>query len=218
MAEAYTSAVKRLADLPEVFSGTDLTVKFKWTSGTASSYLAQWKKSGLVKSLGGRSDVHMNLVVNRMPNTDMALRYCYPRAVRIGLDVLRQAGWMTQIPTRVDVAISKAAHLYDIQGYNLSPRTEKWFEITGQGTNRSDDGIDSLRPAWTLADMIARAGDQRVRDAWLPDPEDLDEDIVLSDPELPIALKAFGLDPIESYENVYQEWAGPKFQRSREVG
>lgn len=217
MADTYTSAFKRLSDLPEVFSGSDLTIKFQWTSAIASSYLAQWKRSGLIKSLGGRSDVHMNLVVSPTPNTDLALRYCYPRATRIGLDVLRQAGWMTQIPSSVDVAIPKYCHLYDVDGYNLNSRSDKWFELTSRGIDRVDQGIDSLRPSWALADLIARSKDQRVRDAWLPDPEDLDEELVFADPELLIAFSTFGLSPLESYESTYQEWTGPKLQRDREA-
>jgi hypothetical protein len=61
----YTSAISRLGTLPEVFTGSNVTVLMGWKSGICSSYLAQWRKAGLIKSLGGRSDVHMNLVRNR---------------------------------------------------------------------------------------------------------------------------------------------------------
>jgi hypothetical protein len=214
MSEIYTSAIKRLSGLPDVFCGSDLTIKFQWTSAIASSYIAQWKKAGLVQALGGRSDVFMNLVTNKEPNTDLALRNCYPKALKIGIDILRQAGWMTQIPARVDVAIPKACNVYDIDGYNLSPRTEKWFNLMAPGIEKVDIGINQLRPAWAFADLIARSMDKRVHDAWLPDPEDIDELAVSEDPEMSVALKAFGLSKLGTYEDIYQNWSGPKFRPS----
>lgn len=47
---------------------------FGWSSRTASTYLANWRRAGLVPSLGGRSDVHMNLVRNPIANPEGALR------------------------------------------------------------------------------------------------------------------------------------------------
>jgi hypothetical protein len=47
-----TSAIERLQGLPQIFRGADLTVRFAWSSKTASQYLYLWKKRGLVSSLG----------------------------------------------------------------------------------------------------------------------------------------------------------------------
>jgi hypothetical protein len=203
----YTSAVSRLAALPEVFTGGDLTVLLGWKSGICSSYLAQWRKAGLIKSLGGRSDVHMNLVRNRQVNPELALRRVFPNSVKVGVDVLREAGWTTQIPSTIEVAVPTASSLYDLPGFTLSTRTAKWFQRVAPGTDKVQQGIDRLQPAWALADMLARAQDARVRNAWLLDPEDLDLESVRRDKKMGLALQAFGLgmDCVEDagYERIY---------------
>jgi hypothetical protein len=203
----YTSAVSRLAALPEVFTGGDLTVLLGWKSGICSSYLAQWRKAGLIKSLGGRSDVHMNLVRNRQVNPELALRRVFPNSVKVGVDVLREAGWTTQIPSTIEVAVPTASSLYDLPGFTLSTRTAKWFQRVAPGTDKVQQGIDRLQPAWALADMLARAQDARVRNAWLLDPEDLDLESVRRDKKMGLALRAFGLgmDCVEDagYEHIY---------------
>jgi hypothetical protein len=203
----YTSAVSRLAALPEVFTGGDLTVLLGWKSGICSSYLAQWRKAGLIKSLGGRSDVHMNLVRNPQVSPELALRRVYPHAVKVGVDILRAAGWTTQIPSALDVAVPTGSSLYDLPGYHLSTRTAKWYLSVAPGTDKAHLGIDRLQPAWALADMLARAQDARVRKAWLLDPEDLDLESVRGDKKISVALQAFGLgmDSVEDagYERIY---------------
>ena len=208
----YTSATQRLSTLPEVFTGSDLTIVFGWKSAVASTYLALWRKAGLVKSLGGRSDVHMNLVQNRGVNPEQALRRAYPRAIKVGVDVLRQAGWTTQIPSVVDVAIPKASGLHAVEGFHLRHRSDKWFEAVSSGVQKVTLGIDQLQPTWALADMLARAQDRRVQEAWLLDPDDLDLDAVFEDKSLPQAMAALGVavHGPEDYEGLYAAWMGTK--------
>jgi hypothetical protein len=190
----YTSATTRLANLPEVFTGGDLTVLFGWKSAICSSYLASWRKAGLIKSLGGRSDVHMNLVRNRQANPEAALRRVFAQAVKVGVDVLREAGWTTQIPNTIEVAVAVGSASYALEGFTITMRTAKWFERVAPGLDKLAQGIDHLQPAWALADMLARAQDGRVRNAWLLDPDDIDLDSVRNDKGLVAALAAFGLD------------------------
>ena len=194
----YTSAIERLRVLPEVFTGSELTVLFGWKSTIASSYLANWRKAGLVKSLGKRSDVHMNLVRNPRVNPELALRRAFPQAILVGVDRLRAAGWTTQIPTLPEVAIALSSSRYSIDGFALTVRPEKWFQTVKPGVEKVADGIDRLQPAWALADMVSRAQDRRVRHAWLLDPDDLDlrsafQSTARSD--LAAALQAFELAP-----------------------
>jgi hypothetical protein len=189
----YTSAMERLASLPEVFTGRDLTVLYGWTSGICSSYLAQWRKAGLIESLGGRSDVHMNRVGNRLLNSELALRRAYPQAIKLGVDVLRAALWTTQIPSSIEVAVSTGSAAYSLKGFVISTRTAKWMERARPGVQRVEDGLDRLRPAWALADMLARAHDARVRQVWLLDPDDVDWQAVRADKQIEPALTAMGL-------------------------
>ncbi len=190
----YTSAVSRLASLPQVFTGGELAVLFGWKSAICSSYLASWRKAGLIRSLGGRSDVHMNLVVNRQVNPEVALRRVFAQAVGVGVDVLRAAGWTTQIPSSIEVAVPIGSASYAVEGFVISTRPVKWFERVALGIEKVQQGIDRLHPAWALADMLARAQDRRVRNAWLLDPEDLDLTSVRADKETWRALAAFGLE------------------------
>lgn len=205
--KTYTSALSRLRALPEVFTGTDLNMLFGWPSGITSSYLANWRRSGLVKSLGGRSDVHMNLVANPNVNPESALRRAYPLSVKLGVDVLRESGWTTQIPTRPEIAVPQSGPIYAVEGFELVPRSVQWFGLVKPGIEPSPGTIDRLRPAWALADMIARAHDRRVRGAWLLDPEDIDLEAAQADPQMAKALDAFGLDSDcishEGYDEIY---------------
>lgn len=212
MAEVYTSAVQRLLDLPEVFTGSDLTVKFQWTSATASTYLAKWRRANLVRSLGGRSDVHMNLLRNRGVSVEVALRRAYPRAIKVGVDVLRQAGWTTQLPSAVDVAIPQSSVPHALEGFVLSRRPERWYTSVFPGVEKVLSGIDQLKPAWALADMMARARDGRVVGAWLLDPEDLDMDSAFSDKEMKKALAQWGLGVADAatYEDFFEAWSATR--------
>lgn len=204
-----TSAIDRLLLLPEVFTGGDVGTLFGWKSTICSSYLANWKKAGLIKSLGGRSDVHMNLVRNRQVNPEAALRRAFPHSVKVGVDLLREAGWTTQIPSKIEIAVPQTNSLYALDDFSLTTRTDKWFERVAEGVDRVRDGVDRLRPSWALADMIARAQDGRVRHAWLLDPEDIDLESARADPDCAVALKAFELemDCLEDdrYEDIYSE-------------
>ena len=193
--KTYTSATKRLASLPEIFTGSDLTLLCGWSSQIASNYLANWRKAGLVKSLGGRSDVHMNLVRDRGANEQAALRRVFPLATAVGADVLREAGWTTQIPSLPEVAVPRTGPLFAVTGFALTTRPDKWFAKVKPGLLHSEGGLMRLKPAWALVDMIARVLDRRVRQAWLLAPDDLDLGEARADVALPGALSAFGVDP-----------------------
>ena len=205
----YTSSVDRLAFMPEVFTGGELSVLFGWRSGIASSYLANWRHAGLIRSLGGRSDVHMNLVRNRQVNPEVALRRAYPYAVKVGVDILREAGWTTQIPAKPEVAVGSALSLYAVEAFDLTTRTDEWFKKLAPGIDLVAHGINRLKPAWALAEMIARAQDKRLRKAWLLDPEDIDLASARHDKESAKAMRAFGLDLAclddSGYEHLYCE-------------
>lgn len=193
MRQTYISATQRLSELAEVFTGRDLTVKFQWSAVTASSYLANWRKAGLIRSLGGHSDVHLNLIKNRNPNTEAALRRVLPEACKIGVDVLREAGWTTQIVAQPEMAILASSPSYKLADFQLVVRSAAWFARIAPGMLDPDSAAKRLMPAWALADMLARASDHRVRKAWLLAPDDLDLTAAQQDPKMQAALAAFDL-------------------------
>lgn len=154
-----TSAIVRLQSLPSVFRGADLTVRFQWTSKAASQYLYLWKRRGLVRALGGHSDVYANLLTNPNPNWAQALLAAMPSAVVIGIESLRQAGWTTQVPQRPAVVINAKQPVYSIEPYEVMVRNAEWFDAARAGiSSDSVNGLPVLKPAWALADMLRDQG------------------------------------------------------------
>lgn len=153
------SAYERLGQLPAVFRGAELTVRFQWTSKTASHYLYLWKKRGLVTGMGGHSDVFANLVASREPDWEGALRLAMPSAVMLGVEILRRAGWTTQIPYRPEVAVNSAEPTYQVDHFDVKPRPPGWFKLLAPGMLRPDPkGVAMLSPGWALAEMIRSEG------------------------------------------------------------
>ena len=213
MTQTYISATRRLGELSEVFTGRDLTVKFQWSAVTASSYLANWRKAGLVRSLGGHSDVHLNLVKNRNPNLEAALRRALPEACKIGVDVLREAGWTTQIVAQPEVAVLPGSPSYKLVDFQLVVRSAAWFARVSPGMLDPNGGVKRLTPAWALADMLSRASDRRVRKAWLLAPDDLDLAAAQLDPQMQEALAAFDLAA-----EILAEWDYARFYDNFQQG
>jgi hypothetical protein len=190
----YTSARARLTAVAEIFTGRELMMQFGWRSTICSTYLANWRKAGLIRALGGRSDVYMNLVRNIGASPEAALAAASPRAIKVGADVLREAGWTTQIPSTIEVAVPTSSPRYTLSEFKLTTRSETWFERISKGLRRAPHGLTRLKPGWALVDMIARAHDARVEGAWLLDPDDLNLESARQDKETQRALKAFALD------------------------
>jgi hypothetical protein len=149
------SALERLRSLPDVFRGSDLTVRFGWTSKTASQTLYQWKQRDLVGALGGHSDVFVNLMANPHPQWEKAMRLAMPTAVIVGLEALRQAGWSTQVPHRPSVAVSREQSVFTVNPYEVEPRAPAWFQTAAAGIVKNPaGGLPILKPAWALADLL----------------------------------------------------------------
>ena len=212
MPATYVSSVQRLRDLPAVFSGRDLTVRFQWPSATASQYLANWRKAGLIRALGGHSDAFMNLIVAPQPDVEQALLRALPEAVRIGADVLREAGWTTQIHRMPDIVVPLSSPRYKLADFTVQTRAARWFARVKPGLADAGQGVARLSPAWALADMMDRYLDRRVKGAWLLAPDDLELDEAAQAEGAQAALNAFGLDPASltaaGYARVYDSRGG----------
>ncbi len=191
-----TSAVSRLQLLPDFFRGADLTIRFQWTSKTASQYLYLWKKRGLVAALGGHTDVYANLLRNQNPQWEKALRASMPTSTVIGIEALRRAGWTTQIPQRPVVAVNVSQSVFTVDSFEIVARDAVWFEnVQYAVVHENSSDLPVLRPAWSLADML------RVR-GWNGsglDPDDIDWDQVNDDDECEWtkACRFFGLPTLK---------------------
>lgn len=152
------SAIERLRSLPDVFRGADLTVRFQWTSKTASQYLYLWKRRGLITAVGGHSDVFVNQLAGRQ-DVMKALMIAMPTAVITGLEALRMAGWTTQIVQRPSVAVMRGSRLFRVNGFTVEPRSESWFARVRPGLLMpSPDYPRVLAPEWALADLLQKQG------------------------------------------------------------
>jgi len=186
------SAIVRLQSLPPVFRGSELTVRFQWTSKTASQYLYLWRRRGLVQGLGGHSDVFANLLVSPNPDWGAAVLMAMPSALVVGVEVLRGAGWTTQVPHRPSLAVNARQSVFGVLPFDVSARQGGWFESVKEGV--AGDrllGLPSLRPAWALADMLRLQGWGRCG-VW---PDDLQWDLMGPDDEVDwlAACLAWGL-------------------------
>lgn len=154
-----TSAIVRLQSLPGVFRGSDLTVRFQWTSKAASQYLYTWGRRGLVRGLGGHSDVYANLLKNDNPNWGEALIAAMPSAVITGVEALRQAGWTTQVQHRPSVFVKSQHPVFTVHSYEVKERGQEWFDASRPGLHIENPGtLPTLKPAWALADMLHDQG------------------------------------------------------------
>lgn len=156
------SAFARLRTLPALFRGNQLTLKFQWSSRTASQYLYTWGKAGMVEPLGGHTDVYANLVVAPSPNWEEALMMARPKGVMTGLEVLRRAGWITQIPHRAAVALPGTRAGFVCRHFELTPRPPGWFERVKLAVDTGGapfvglrrQAVPMLQPGWALADLL----------------------------------------------------------------
>ena len=152
------SAIDRLRALPEIFRGGEVTVLFQWTSKKASHYLYLWKQRGLIEPLGGHSDVFVNLLANPRPDWSRALQMAMPSAVVVGVEALRRAGWITQIPGMMDVAVEAGSRVFATNRFSVTTRTKSWFRTTATACEGDRTlAPPTLRPAWALADLFRQA-------------------------------------------------------------
>lgn len=170
---------ERLAALPAVVTLPMLCRSQGWTPEHASVYVARWAKKGLLERTGPRTGVYFNRVADPDATAHhrvAALLAVHPTAVLAGESVLHAAGWTTQTPTAVSVAVLARPTLPQIDGFVLMPRPRRWFvaqhpyRVDPEQASWNTHGLPSLPPSLALLDAYA---DPR---AWHPDPDDLDVD------------------------------------------
>lgn len=191
-----SQAFKRLKEMPEVMTVNTITAMLKTTPKAASVYIARWREAGMIASMGERTGVHFNLVRN--PNAPEerfydAIKLLFPEAVITGASAIHSAGWTTQIPRSLEIAILRRPSAPQIPGVEVQMRPRRWFakvhdSLIRQGT------LPTLHPAHGLADCWKR-------ETWQPDPDEIEWDEVRAD-----ALReAFRLHGVEIPEDYLEE-------------
>jgi hypothetical protein len=185
-----TSALIRLKELPEAFTFAGFCKLNHFSNEVAAVCLRRWKEQGLIEPAGDRAKIYFNKL--RAPQVDSALRVAallfeYPSATLCGESVLHAAGWITQIPAQLSIAVLSRPSYVSLHGFDIRGRPLSWFRkihpLMDPSVEKRVYGLRALPPAVALADLY---GDLK---GWHPDPDDLDipdqdHDSVLSTFEL----------------------------------
>jgi hypothetical protein len=170
-----TSAVDRLRHLPEAFTFTGFRRLTGLSEQAAAVCLHRWKKRDLIEPAGDRAGIYFNKL--KCPQPDASIRveavlFEYPSATLVGESVLHAAGWITQIPARLTVAVLRRPTYVSFRGFEIRGRPLTWFKAVHGAVSAPANprvyGMRSLPPALALADLYA---DPK---GWHPDPDDLD--------------------------------------------
>ena len=95
----------------------------------------------------------------------------YPSALLCGESVLHAAGWITQIPTSLSVAVISRPSYVSLHGFEIRGRPLSWFREVHSSVDPSAEkriyGLRALPAPLALADLY---GDTK---GWHPDMDDL---------------------------------------------
>jgi hypothetical protein len=170
-----TSALARLRDLPEAFTFAGFCKLTRFSNKAAAVCLTRWKEKGLVEAAGARARLYFNkLNCNEVDGSlrIAALLFEYPSAMLCGESVLHAAGWITQIPARLSVAVISRPSYVSLHGFDIHGRPLSWFKKVHAFVDPSPDerlyGLRTLPTPLALADMYGNSK------AWHPDVDDLD--------------------------------------------
>lgn len=167
--------IQRLMDMPACFSGNDFMRLSGLSPQSASVALSKLKAKGLIDTAGIRSGIYFNLVADRNARENCkieALLRIYPSAVLIAESVLHAAGWITQIPSLIHVAVLERLSYQSLDGFLIEGKSKDWYrnihpELLDEKTATFPTyGLKALPPAIALMDMV-RAG-------VVMEPDDLD--------------------------------------------
>jgi hypothetical protein len=174
MGAAMTSALARLRDLPEAFTFAGFCKLTGFSNKAAAVCLARWKEKGLIEAAGERARLYFNkLKCNEVDGSlrIAALLFEYPSAILCGESVLHAAGWITQIPARLSVAVISRPSYVSIHGFDIRGRPLSWFKKVHHAVDPSPDqrvyGLRALPTPLALADLYGEAK------GWHPDVDDL---------------------------------------------
>jgi hypothetical protein len=163
--KSYTSSRERLLKLGELgpfFEGRHAMQVFGWSSKTAAQYMWLWARQGLVKPLGGKSDIFFNLVAdtNAEAHLEEAIRTVMPGAVVGAHNVLHAMGLTTQRPGRLHLLVRPDERRVSIEDADIEARPATWWAVMDiaqalePGTEAT---LSRLRAGAALADAATTA-------------------------------------------------------------
>lgn len=176
----------RLLSLPDWFSNRTAAALMDMSQAQADVYLSRWLKAGLVDSAGPRSGLYFNRVRCPLDIEHLrihALRFAYPEATIVGASVLHAAGLITQIPSRIEVAVLEGSPRVALDGFAITERPASWFASLAPWLTHAGAcslGVRELTSVAAMADMIASGTMLDEDDLYLDEEEQLEEAKLLS--------------------------------------
>lgn len=165
------SRLRALEPIGPIFRGLDVEREFNWKPEHARTYLARWKRQGLVHALGGRSDVYFNLVAdpNWHSHLAMAVAIAMPFAMETGVALLSAAGVTTQLTDERHFIVPVRENLYKIDVAVVESRPLAWVKRLEEEKAIPYTGmLVQLPPGAVVADLLLHSPEHRL------DPDDLD--------------------------------------------
>lgn len=176
MNTSRVSAIDRLGSLPDVFDLQLFHLATNIDKASAKVMLSRWASKGYIELAGPRAGIYFKRLGSTMDRSEQvlsAVRLFYPSATWCGASVLHRAGWATQIPRQMHIAIEARPSLVQLNDVVFYERNLDWFKAVHEASGFEKQppaagAIRSLKPEWALADM------QVHQDGWVPDEDDLD--------------------------------------------
>ncbi|WP_298705405.1 hypothetical protein [uncultured Variovorax sp.] len=153
-----TAAIDRLRLLPDVFNATSALLVTGIPKEQFNQYMWRWQKAGLVRTIGARSDVWINLL--RVPELSheirmKAIRMALPDAIVAGHGVLQRHGLSTQMANRIDMIRPVESAKIEIDGVVLHERPKMWIKTLRRvGAVNEDGPLPELDPGAALVDLL----------------------------------------------------------------
>lgn len=204
------SSHRRLLELSPVFSPVDLSAQLgAGKLSTARVLLTRWHRAGLTMPVSPRGGICLNLVKLRAvasmdyggmtvdvqysdhsvwrPWLEQAVARAFPSAIRVGAEVLHEAGWITQLPRNLTVAtvregIGSRSVVSDAltEQLRIVVRPARWYSTVhdGGGVLQFEGRrapMNTLSPTWALADAIVFGTGAGLRLSLDADDIDIDE-------------------------------------------
>lgn len=172
-----TSVIDHLQAMPDVFDLGLFLLTTGVSRGSAKVMISRWASKGYVELAGPKAGLYfkrLGATMDRSQQIEAGVLHLYASATTCGATVLHQAGWTTQIPRELHVAIEERPSVVQISGVKLYQRPLSWFRTVHDQKgfevepHASIHSMRRLRPHWALADMMT------FRDGWVPDEDDLD--------------------------------------------
>ena len=125
-----TNTLRLLMQLPPVFTGAQMGLLTGHDTSTVSQTLWRWSVAGIVRPLGGKSDVFLNVTVKpeSIGMRANAIVLAMPEAVLAGHSILMESGISTQLCHDEYLVVPASGKRFSIQGAVVQPRPVWWMK------------------------------------------------------------------------------------------